>query len=113
MVSFQSPSIDIQQLTLSESPSKPSKASNVTKKKSSFKREISTTYVDTKFMDFLLAKTARLSTPKERFPSKIASIKSFLDRLIPELEPLTVQQLKTFRHRIFQLIDEITQPTPF
>lgn len=83
----------------------------MTKKKSGFKRGISTTDVDAKFMDFLQAKTARLSTPKERFTSKTALIKSFLDSLVPELEPLTDQQLKTFRRRIFQLIDETTQST--
>jgi len=73
----------------------------MTKKKSGFKRGISTTDVDAKFMDFLQAKTARLSTQKGRDNPKTESIKSFLDSLVPELEPLTDQQLKTFRRRIF------------
>lgn len=32
--------------------------------------------------------------------------------MVTELEPLTDQQLKTFKRRMYQLIDEITQPTP-
>lgn len=109
--SFQPLSIDKQQSTLSQSPSRPSNTSNMTKKKSGFKRGISTTDVDAKFMDFLQAKTARLSTQKGRDNPKTESIKSFLDSLVPELEPLTNQQLKTLRRRIFQLIDEITETT--
>lgn len=63
MDSFQPLSIDTQQSTHSESPSRPSKTSDMTKKKSDFKRGISTTDINAKFMDFLQAKTARLSTP--------------------------------------------------
>lgn len=109
---FQPLSIDTQQSPLSQSPNISPKASGMTKEKLGFKRGISTTDVDAKFMNFLQAKTARLSTPKERYTPKTASIKSFLDSLVLELEPLTDQLLKTFRRRIFQLVHEITQPTP-
>lgn len=66
----------------------------MTKKKSGCKRGISTTNVDTKFMNFVEVKTAKLSTPKEKYTPKTAAIKLFLDSLVPKLEPMSTNNSK-------------------
>lgn len=64
--SQQPPSIHSQQPPLSQQPIGLAQPSNLSKKKPGPKRGITTTDVDTTFMDFLQTKTARLTTPKEK-----------------------------------------------
>ncbi|XP_063241794.1 uncharacterized protein LOC134542872 [Bacillus rossius redtenbacheri] len=65
------------------------------------------TEVDKSFMEYMNAKKRKL----ESNSNDDRQVKtSFLLSLLPEIEPLTDAQMKSFRRRVLQLIDDITNP---
>lgn len=65
--------------------------------------------VDNSFLEYLKAKKAKITTPSD---DKHDSKKMFLLSLLPELDEMTDQQMKTFKREVLCVIDDIMKAAP-
>lgn len=92
-------------------------SSNQAKKKLTLKKKTSAADADHSVAEYFKAKRARLQLNEaENGSQKIdrqQGIKMFLLSLIPELEDLSDSQIKLFKRRVFNIIDDISTPLQY
>lgn len=105
-----SPDITNQSHQSSHHSSKPSSIPNLGKKRLT-QRNKAAVEADQCFTEYFKAKKARLESTTSANDGKKEALKMFLLSLVPELEELNDTQIKQFKRKVLNLIDEISAPS--